>query len=77
MVTTGVNTHILQAASQMLMRLPYNEVASIINHFQYCLENNTWDDNAKNERTVVKGFQVNNGDESEEEGEEIYEPDEE
>ena len=68
MIQTTVNTHILQQTIQQLYKLPYNEVNSLIDSITYDIHNHTWDDEAESEERQPIGFQTNNEDTDEDDG---------
>ena len=68
MIQTTVNTHILQQTIHQLYKLPYNEVNSLIDSITYDIQNHTWDDEAEKEERQPIGFQTNNEDTDEDDG---------
>ena len=68
MILTTVNTHILQQAIYQLHKLPYNEVNTLIDSLNYDLQRHTWDDEAETEERQPIGFQTNNEDTDEDDG---------
>ena len=68
MIQTTVNTHILQQTIQQLYKLPYNEVNSLIDSITYDIQNHTWDNEAETEERQPIGFQTNNEDTDEDDG---------
>ena len=68
MILTTVNTHILQQVLHQLYKLPYNEVNSLIDSITYDIQNHTWDNEAETEERQPIGFQINNEDTDEDDG---------
>ena len=68
MILTTVNTHILQQTIYQLHKLPYNEVNTLIDSLNYDLQHHTWDDEAEPEERQPIGFQTNNEDTDEDDG---------
>ena len=68
MILTTVNTHILQQVLHQLYKLPYNEVNSLIDSITYDLQHHTWDDEAESEERQPIGFNTNNEDTDEDDG---------
>ena len=68
MIQTTVNTHILQQVIHQLYKLPYNEVNSLIDSITYDIQNHTWDNEAETEERQPIGFQTNNEDTDEDDG---------
>ena len=68
MILTTVNTHILQQVIHQLYKLPYNEVNSLIDSITYDLQNHTWDDEVETEERQPIGFNTNNEDTDEDDG---------
>ena len=68
MILTTVNTHILQHVIYQLHKLPYNEVNTLIDSLNYDLQHHTWDDEAQSEERQPIGFQTNNEDTDEDDG---------
>ena len=68
MIQTTVNTHILQQVIHQLYKLPYNEVNSLIDSITYDIQNHTWDNEAETEERQPIGFQINNEDTDEDDG---------
>ena len=68
MILTTVNTHILQQVIHQLYKLPYNEVNSLIDSITYDIQNHTWDDEAESEERQPIGFNTNNEDTDEDDG---------
>ena len=68
MILTTVNTHILQQVIHQLYKLPYNEVNSLIDSITYDIQKHTWDDEAESEERQPIGFNTNNEDTDEDDG---------
>ena len=68
MILTTVNTHILQNVIYQLHKLPYNEVNTLIDSLNYDLQHHTWDDEVETEERQPIGFQTNNEDTDEDDG---------
>ena len=68
MILTTVNTHILQQVIHQLYKLPYNEVNSLIDSITYDIQTHTWDDEAESEERQPIGFNTNNEDTDEDDG---------
>ena len=68
MILTTVNTHILQNVIYQLHKLPYNEVNTLIDALNYDLQYHTWDDEAEKEERQPIGFNTNNEDTDEDDG---------
>lgn len=62
MIYTQVSTHMLQQAMSKLQSLKYSDVNIIIDHFGYCLQNYTYEDD-NNARNPV-GFDITNIDDT-------------
>ena len=67
MILTTVNTHILQQVIYQLHKLPYNEVNTLIDSLNYDLQHYTWDEAQQEERQPI-GFNTNNEDTDEDDG---------
>ena len=68
MIQTTVNTHILQQVIYQLHKLQYNEVNTLIDSLNYDLQHHTWDNEAETEERQPIGFQINNEDTDEDDG---------
>ena len=71
MILTTVNTHILQQVIYQLHKLSYNEVNTLIDSLNYDLQHHTWDDEAESEERQPIGFNTNNEDTDEDDGDNI------